>query len=122
MSARIDGAQWTATAVTTVSNANNILSVGAANATSTVAFAVQNPSVGTFPINGQSFHNAQVTLIPSGSTAAWVASAAGGTGTIIITTLTSTTVAGSFSFTAVPTSSPATGNKVVTDGLFNLTF
>jgi hypothetical protein len=45
----------------------------------------------------------------------------GGTGTLTITQLSATGVAGTFSFTAVPLAG-ATGDKAVTAGAFNVTF
>jgi hypothetical protein len=52
----------------------------------------------------------------------WVTPASGAAGTVTITTLTPTRIAGTFEFTAVGTYGGATGTKTVTNGLFDLTF
>ena len=46
----------------------------------------------------------------------------GGTGSITLTTLTSNRAAGTFTFTAKPLAGGATGDKVVTQGAFDVTF
>ena len=123
MSARINGVQWTAIAVNTATNIGNILSVGAAdgsNPIQSIGFAVTPAAVGTYSLaTGPS--NALVQILTQN--ALWQASILGGSGTITISTLTSTGVSGTFAFTAVPSQgTTATGNRVVTDGVFNLTF
>ena len=53
----------------------------------------------------------------------WTAGGAGGgSGTISLSTLTSTGASGTFSMTLVPLAGGATGNKVITNGKFNVKF
>ena len=47
----------------------------------------------------------------------------GGSGSVTITSLSSTAARGNFAFTAPPSAgSGATGNRVITEGVFNVTF
>ena len=50
----------------------------------------------------------------------WSTPASGAAGTVTITTLTTSQIVGTFSFTAGPLGGGATGTKVVTSGVFNL--
>jgi hypothetical protein len=97
MSAVINGTAWSTTCVTTASGPGTFsMSSGAANAL--------------------------VNLLPA-SAAAWTANVTGGSGTITLTALSQTGASGTFSFTAVPLAGTgATGNKVVTGGVFSVTF
>ena len=52
----------------------------------------------------------------------WTSIGAGSSGTITLTTLTTTGASGTFSFNLLPLGAPATGTKVVTNGVFNVTF
>ncbi len=84
--------------------------------------------IGTYPLASTGNpvpQNASVTnLISTTAGAAWNAGGtAGGTGVITLSTLTATSASGVFSFTLVPQSGTgATGNKVVTNGVFNVKF
>jgi hypothetical protein len=53
----------------------------------------------------------------------WHATLTNGSGSVTITTLTSSSASGTFSFTMVPLpNTGATGNRVITNGVFNVTF
>ena len=85
----------------------------------TITFALQNVTAsGTFQIGGNTSVNfASWIESPGGGTSqSWTVSAAGGTGSVIIQTLTSTRVTGTFNLSSmIPTpGSGATGNKAVT--------
>jgi hypothetical protein len=54
-----------------------------------------------------------------GSGGTWLTPFSGAAGTITITALTTTRIAGTFSFTATASAGGATGNKVVTNGEFD---
>lgn len=117
--AKVDGANFNAVTAA-VSTSGNITSVGASNASGeSIGFAWQGTTPGTYSIAQLAPHNG---IYIAGS-ASWVASVVGGSGTITITTQTSSRVAGTFSFTMVPSSgTTASGNKNVTQGSFDLTF
>ncbi len=126
MSAKIDGGSWNSVSISTATYSNGTLSFGGVdNITSprVLAIAVRAGEAGTFRI-GQSASDANANALLTIGGSVWQAvSVAGGSGTIVITSLTTTGASGTFSFTlnAVPQTS-ATGTKTVTDGTFNVTF
>lgn len=137
MTAKINGTQFTS--IVTIglrTPATTGLPNGTVGVTGTSKFtlpytllSVAVPGVvGTYQLStsgGPVPQNAAVEdLVTATSGAVWNAGGAlGGNGTITLSTLTATGASGEFSFTAVPLgTSGATGNKVVTEGKFNVTF
>ena len=122
MSAQIDGATWTSSASRRATRTNNVLSItGSDNAQKLITIAVANvTATGTFSLALGNANGALGNVIDG--TKIWASSLQGGGGTIIVTTLSSARVAGTFSFTAVPATSAATGTVRVTNGTFDLTF
>lgn len=53
-------------------------------------------------------------------TATWTSTLPGGSGSVTITELTATRARGTFEFTLVPSDAGAVGNRVVTDGEFDV--
>jgi hypothetical protein len=92
----------------------------AANAT-TISFALYNiGGTGSYPlgVSGLNFGGLAVLGL---SSSVWTTPLSGAAGTITITTLTATRIAGTFSFIATPSpGSGATGTKTVTNGQFDL--
>jgi len=83
--------------------------------------------IGTYPLASTNPvpQNAALMNVTSTTTGAqWTAGGAGGgSGSITLSTLTSTGASGTFSMTLVPLSgSGASGNKVITNGKFNVKF
>lgn len=117
--AKVDGANFNAISAV-VSVSGTIASVGATNAAGqTIGFAWMGPGPGTYTISQIAPHNG----IYVAGQAGWVASVVGGSGTITITTQTANRVAGTFSFTMIPSQgTTASGNKNITQGTFDLTF
>jgi hypothetical protein len=78
-------------------------------------------ATGTQSMGPGSAANATLT---DGSGRGWTASpvAAGSSGTVTVTSVSATGARGTFSMTMVPLSGGATGNKVVTNGAFDVTF
>ena len=122
LSATIDGDDWEANLAAVATRTNNVIGIGAGDTggNRSIGIGFIDAGTGTYPINGTTPTNA--ILIEGQQT--WAASAGvGGSGTITITTLTATRVAGTFSFTAVPNAGTgATGNRVVTNGEFDVEF
>jgi hypothetical protein len=58
----------------------------------------------------------------SNSAGGWGTGFAGGSGTITVTVLTATRIAGTFSFDAMPGSGAATGTLQVRNGVFDVSF
>lgn len=124
-SARIDGSNWAATIITpAVTNVSGgVSAIGAGSPSFTMAFAWQDQQgTGTWTIGGGGSSigfNANLTV----SGQQWIASSIGGSGTLTITTRTANRVAGTFTFTMVPSAgSSATGTRNVTNGQFDITF
>ena len=124
MSARIDGAAWTAVAVSVGVNTNGLIISGANSSGTPIAVAIgmsrqQGTGTQTFGSNA----NALGTLtVGTGSWSATGLQGIGGTGSVTLTTLTANRAAGSFAFNAPPLAGGATGTKVVTAGVFDVTF
>ena len=121
MSASIDGTAFSGTLAVTASRSGTTLSIAAlgSNSRQLSLNLVDVAATGNIAIGAGSASMAQY----SSGAQAWVSNVAGGSGTVVVTTLTSTRLAGTFSFTAVPsTTTGATGNKAVTSGAFDVTF
>jgi hypothetical protein len=120
--ARIDGQQWTAVAPVAVTYVGGILALGGSSQNfTTIAFAVIASAPGTYAVGPTSPTNALMTIGSTSGT--WVARSTGGSGSVTITTLTSTSAGGTFQFSMVPDGNGSnTGTKAVTNGAFNVTF
>ncbi len=115
MTANIDGAAWNASLTVTASNNGTIIGAAGTDAAQTLAFALAGTGPGTYTIGPLSPMNAELT-----TTGGVVYSAAGniGGGSVTITSVTSTAVAGTFTFTLVKSGGGA--SKTVTNGAFNI--
>ncbi|MBL0939602.1 MAG: hypothetical protein IBJ03_11945 [Gemmatimonadaceae bacterium] len=121
VTAMIDGAAFSADLAVQATRSGNLLSFGAVTSTSRqINFALPNVTgTGTVQLGG----GAPATVTYTEGTRGWVTSLVGGSGSVNITTLTANRAAGTFSFTAIPSASTgATGNKVVTNGTFDVKF
>jgi hypothetical protein len=78
---------------------------------------------GTYPlgVDGVSVAGGFITVTAANG-ASWLTAFSGAAGTITITALNSTHIAGTFTFTASQTSNGATGSRVVTNGVFDVPF
>jgi hypothetical protein len=126
LSATINGSSWLgtvdATATRIVAGGSTIISVGGSNAGggTTLGMAFSGAGPGTYQIGGAG--DATNGVIYEGSQQ-WAANVSGGTGSITVTSISSTAVSGTFQFTAVPVSGTgATGTLLVESGQFNLSF
>ncbi len=113
MSAKIDGVQWTANATVRASSQNGIIGVAGTDASfQTLTFALAASGPGTYNIGVVNAANAEFVSAAN----AWSAAGNIGGGTITITSLTATAVAGTFTFTLMKGGTA----KSVTDGKFNI--
>jgi hypothetical protein len=121
MSARIDGVQWTANVGIHAVRASGAIGLAGSDGQMIVALGFVGDAPGVHQIGGASGANGSITT--GAGTQMWNAVANICGGTITVTTLNDTRVAGTFSFTApaVPTSQ-ATGERVVTQGAFDIRF
>ena len=116
MSARIDGQAWSPSFATATvpPTASGFAAVSGSDGTTTIAFAFPG-ATGTYEIGTSIGANASLMI---GSTA-WVATTSLGSGTIVVTTLTSDRVAGTFQFNVTANgATPAT--RSVTNGQFDI--
>ena len=123
-SATVDGSAWSAEGRVAVARGpNNSLIIAAASLTRSLSFTLFNASApGTF-----SLVYAGATTVPSfailaSAGAAWTTNTTGGTGSVVVTTLTSSRVAGTFTFDAPPSPGQGTTTAHVTGGTFDVTY
>ncbi|MGE0439091.1 MAG: DUF6252 family protein [Gemmatimonadales bacterium] len=119
MSAKIDGSSWTAIAIT-AAYSNNLLVIGASDANSRgLGFAAIAPGPGTYAIGTSVGANGNLTIAGQG----WLATSGSGSGSITVTSVSASAAEGTFQFTMAPVSGTgATGNKVITEGKFKVTY
>jgi len=129
MSADIDGVHWTAVVIV-VNNLNGVLHVGGQDSMTTpfvaLGFAVPSPTaVGSYTVNTATGPTVAGSLDQQGTGVAvlqWNANGGAGSGTINVTSSTSTGLTGTFSFTLVHIATQSTGSKTITNGVFNITY
>lgn len=95
----------------TTANPVTAISMNVLNVTGPGTYQLNPNFVGTF---------AQVAITDGASAQVWTTALSPGNGTITVTTLSSTRVAGTFTFTAQFASGGATGQKSVTSGSFDI--
>jgi len=118
MTAMVDGQSWNAAQVQVVRN-GTLVTIGGANTQLMGIGLVFTDSAGAFTIGSDLAATATVTM---GSNS-WTASAATGSGSITVTSITSTRVSGTFSFVAPTLESGVTPpSRTVTQGKFNVAF
>ena len=122
LTAVVDGVAYSGT-VNAASNTNGILTVtsNTTDRTRSVNFATA-AATGTTSITGSSTSMQVLTTNGTTVTGTWIAVTGLGTGTITINALSSAGASGTFSFNAPPVGAGATGTKVVTNGVFSVTF
>lgn len=126
MSATIDGSAWAATSASLVPLVQSgFLALAGTNASGniTLGFGVTH-APGTYAVGASSTVNSSLVVVTGTTGQGWFAGGGSfGNGSVTVTTATPSSAAGSFTFTLIPTpGTGATGNKVVTNGVFNVTF
>ncbi len=121
MSARIDGAAWTATSALAVSYEGGILAfAGSDDTQTTVGIGLIPDGPGSYPMGPDQPTNADLTF---GGGKSWGASPFLGSGSVTLTSMSEHRATGTFAFTADPVESTgAAGTKVVTEGTFDVNF
>ena len=124
MSATVDGTRWDASATLLPTVALGQVGVGGSDAFANytaVSFAVP-AVVGTYSLGTAAGDRGSASVHFTTATRDMLWSLTyGGSGSITLTTLTAAGASGTFSFTLGP-QPPTTGTKVVTNGVFNVTF
>jgi uncharacterized protein DUF6252 len=123
--AKIDGASWTSTALSTQAVINNNATftiVGASAGSTPTALSLTlyySNAPGTYPLGvGGTVPGGIATL--SLTSSFWSTPLSGAAGTVTISAVSATHITGTFSFTGTPFTVGSTGNKVVTEGQFDL--
>ncbi|MEO7361539.1 MAG: hypothetical protein ABI120_14495 [Gemmatimonadaceae bacterium] len=121
MTATADGTAFTASLAVNASRVGNTLAVTAVGANNR-QISIQLTGVtapGSVAIGDGSASYAQL----SQTSQQWISNIAGGTGTVNVTTLTSTHATGTFTFTgAALTTTGAVGTKTITGGNFDVSY
>jgi len=98
-----------------------IVAISGTDATYTVSFAIAASAPGTYNIPGNGLGVGNNATLSKG-TAQWTASAANGSGIIMINTLTSACITGTVQLTLMPSGGGATCTQSVTAGSFAFAF
>jgi hypothetical protein len=77
-------------------------------------------AIGTYQLGVAASGGESASLIQLANQAIWAPSRLQGSGEIVVSSLTATTISGTFTFTGGPLVPPATGIRTVTNGQFNL--
>jgi hypothetical protein len=120
ISAQVNGQAWSAPTTRAATHVNNTLTITGTDASQrTILVAAANVTApGTFQLT-QGNPNGAIASVIEGA-AIWSSPLPGGSGTLTVTVLTATRVAGSFTFTGLPATASATGSRIVTGGQFDL--
>ena len=122
MSASIDGSAWVATAPA-VSYKNNILAIVGIDIGSGITIEVGSAGVTRAGTYSLAFANLNAGLgIITQAGKSWSSSTQGGTGNLVVTTITANHVVATFSFDAPPQTGGATGTRHLTTGKIDMTF
>ena len=121
VSATVEGSAFTGSLAVTSSRTATVLAVGAvgSNNRQIAIFLTGVTSTGAVAVGAGSSSYAQY----SDASQQWVSNLTGGSGTVNLTTLTTTHAAGTFTFTgAALATSGASGTKSVTSGSFDVSY
>lgn len=132
VSARLNGSTWRADLAISVLNTpptaiipGRIVLVALDRSHLSLGFSVAYTGLGSYTVGVNNFNNSFTAFYVLQGAESWSASQtqSGSSGTIEFTVLTANRATGSFSFVAVPAAGTgATGTKVVTNGVFDVTF
>lgn len=124
LTAKLDGAAWSATNVV-ATYPSGILAVAGTDAQGrTIGFAIgPTTATGTFAVGPTSGVNASLTEVSGSSVQSWHAVQTSGSGSVTLTTITPNHAVGTFQFTVVPVpEGGATGTRAITQGAFDVTY
>jgi hypothetical protein len=119
MTARVDGENWGGMG-NAARSAGGIYTITGADGTGGLSIQLYNiPGPGTYPL-GMNATGFGGTAIVSEPGAGWSTPINGRAGSVTITSLTDTRIAGTFEYQATPINGTATGTVEVTDGEFDM--
>lgn len=119
MTAQVDGDDFSAlgNAARSAGGIYTITGIDAPNAISILLYNIPGPGTYALGMNATGFGGQGIV---SSTNAGWGTELNGRSGSVTITTLTDTRIAGTFHFDAEPTTGTAAGTKEVTDGEFDM--
>jgi Family of unknown function (DUF6252) len=121
ITASVNGTAWRSSkGADHASRSGTFVGISAANPPYVLILGIGNAAVGSFSLNLATGNGSSAII--SNSAGGWGTALSGGSGTITISVLTATRVAGTFSFDAVPASGSGTGTMQVRNGTFDLAF
>ena len=119
LTAKFDGATWTAATITATFASGYLTVTGTAPSLGTFSFSLIANAPGTYSISSLSPVTTTYTLLSS----TWSASGTNGSGTVTITSFGTSSASGTFNFIIQPvTSTAATGFKTLSEGKFTVKF
>lgn len=121
--ATINGSAWSAEGRVAVTHgpSNSLIMAGASLAHSLSFTLVNATAPGTYSLVYTTTTLPSFAILTSAGSA-WTTNTTGGTGTVVVTTLTSSRVAGTFTFDAPPSPGQGTTTAHVTSGAFDVTY
>lgn len=120
--ATINGTKWSANGAVAVSRLSTTLSIAAASPTYALSFSLPNVSTtGTIPLTN-ALSNSAIAVVGAANGNGWATGQRSSVGSVTITTLTSSHIAGTFTFDADPVNGGATSILQVRDGTFDVTY
>ena len=124
MTASVGGTFWDASRRITATFTNGTLSItGESNSDITITISALPTGPGTYVIEGVNGEGLSFLLAQQPGPSTWQAYALYGSGTLQLSVLSDRRAAGTFNFVAMPTvGTPATGNRTVTSGTFDVLF
>ncbi len=121
--ATINGSAWSAEGrVAVARGAGNSLIMAGASLTNSLSLTLINASApGTYSLTYTTTTLPSFAILTNAGSA-WTTNITGGTGTVVVTTLTSSRVAGTFTFDAPPSPGQGTTTAHVTGGTFDVSY
>ena len=120
MSAQIDGTTWIANCLQAASWNANTLSIVATNGTETITLGAVTAAPRIIDLTTGTAFGSVTRLSPA---ATWTTATTGATGTLTLSRIDFQGASGAFAFSAAAApGTTATGTRVVSNGVFNVTF
>jgi Family of unknown function (DUF6252) len=124
ITANVDGQAWQSTVTSEQAQVGPLGAItiqGTYANTTTITLNLYNiDQPGTYPLGVGAAVVGGLGVVSTVSGQSWATPSSGAAGSVTLTTLTSTRIAGTFTFEATPLAGGAAGNKAVTNGNFDL--
>lgn len=119
VTATVDGSAWTASFIQAINN-SGVVGVGASGPSGiTIGFGFVNAGPGSYDVTTSSGASGTVS---EGIGNVWTANSGFGSGTIVVTSIDTNGMSGTFSFTAALSAGTGAATRSVTNGSFDVSF